>query len=101
MWKQHSENLMANAVDGERTVSLLPILDLIWSMRKSKQYEQTDACSPVNNLTYAQQELPSRIQATMTLTRKTVTCAPAVYQPATSCLPNESIFLITQTKHGQ
>ena len=90
---------MGSAVDGECKVSFLPILNR--SMRKSKQYEQTDACSPVNNLTFAQQELPIRIQATMTLTRKTVMCAPAVYQPPASCLPNESILLIRQTKYSQ
>ena len=92
---------MGSAVDGERAVSFLPIFELNRSMRKSKQYEQTDACSPVNNLTCAQQDLPTRIQATMTLTRKTVTCTPAVYQPATPCLPKESIFLIRQTKYSK
>ena len=88
-------------MNGERTVSFLPILELNRSMRKSKQYEQTDACSLVNNLTCAQQELPTRIQATMTLIRKTDTCAPAVYQPATSCLTNESKILIRQTKYSK
>jgi hypothetical protein len=92
---------MGSAVDDERTVSFLPILELNRSMRKGKQYEQTDACSLDNNLTCTQQELPTRIQATMTLTRKTVMCAPAVYQPANSCHPNESIFLIRQTKNSK
>jgi len=77
---------MGSAVDGERTVSSLPILELNRSMRKSKQYEQTDACSPVNNLTCAQKSCqPASKQPWPWQGR--LTCTPAVYQP-TSCLPN-------------
>lgn len=66
------------------TCDVLPMLGLNRSLRKRKQYEQTEAHSAVNNVTCAYQRVADPHPSDHDLEKEYCHVSTAVYQPATS-----------------